>query len=144
MESLFPGSSTVQRRFETEVTELVPGGAPIGLGAATVRGWEVDHASGAPSLALRVELGEASFGYSGDTQWTPALAAAARGSNLFAAEAYTYTRPIRYHLDYQTLRAHLPELDAEQVVLTHMSDDMLGRLTEADLPAAYDGMTIDL
>jgi len=144
MESLFPGSSTAQRRFETEVTELVPGGASIELGAATVHGWEVDHASGAPSLAVRVELGDASFGYSGDTQWTPALAAAARGSNLFAAEAYTYARPVRYHLDYQTLRAHLPELGAERVVLTHMSSDMLGRLSEADLPAAYDGMTIDL
>jgi hypothetical protein len=30
------------------------------------------------------------------------------------------------------------------VVLTHMSDGMLGRLAEADLPAAYDGMTIEL
>ncbi len=144
MESLFPGSSGVQRRFDIRVTELVPDGTPIGLGAAKVRSWEVEHASGAPSLALRVDLGQASFGYSGDTQWTPALAAAARGSNLFAAEAYTYARPIRYHLDYQTLRAHLPELGAQRVVLTHMSGDMLGRLSESDQPAAYDGMTIDL
>jgi hypothetical protein len=29
-------------------------------------------------------------------------------------------------------------------VLTHMSGAMLGRLTDADLPAAYDGMVIDL
>ena len=144
MESLYPGSSSVQRRFDVEVTELVPGGAPLELGAATVRGWEVDHASGAPSLALRVDFGDASFGYSGDTQWTPALAAAARGCDLFAAEAYTYARPIRYHLDYQTLRAHLPELGAQRVVLTHMSGDMLARLTDADLPAAHDGMVIDL
>ena len=144
MDSMFPGSSTARRRFEVEVTELVPDGTAIALGAATVRGWEVQHASGAPSLALRVDLGRASFGYSGDTQWTAALAAAARGTELFAAEAYTYARPIRYHLDYQTLRAHLPELGAQRVVLTHMSGDMLGRLTEADLPAAHDGMTIDL
>jgi ribonuclease BN (tRNA processing enzyme) len=144
MESLFPGSSGGQRRFEVEVAELVPGGSPMGLGAAMVRGWEVEHASGAPSLAVRVDLGQHSFGYSGDTQWTPALADAARGSDLFAAEAYTYARRIRYHLDYQTLRAHLPELEAHRVVLTHMSGDMLGRLTEADLPAAHDGMVIDL
>jgi ribonuclease BN (tRNA processing enzyme) len=144
MESLFPGSSGVPRHFGVQVTELVPGGTPAGLGAATVRGWEVEHAAGAPSLALRVDLGEASFGYSGDTQWTPALAAAARGCDLFAIEAYTYAKPIRYHLDYQTLRTRLPELGAQRVVLTHMSGDMLGRLTEADLPAAYDGMVIDL
>jgi ribonuclease BN (tRNA processing enzyme) len=144
MESLFPGSTSVQRRFDIEITELVPDGTPVGLGAATVRSWEVEHASGAPSLALRVDLGRASFGYSGDSQWTSALAEAARGTDLFAAEAYTYARPIRYHLNYQTLRAHLEELDARRVVLTHMSGDMLSRLADVDLPAAYDGMTIDL
>jgi ribonuclease BN (tRNA processing enzyme) len=46
-----------------------------------------EHASGAPSLAVRVDLGGASFGYSGDTQWTPALAPAARDADLFAVEA---------------------------------------------------------
>jgi hypothetical protein len=29
-------------------------------------------------------------------------------------------------------------------VLTHMSAAMLSRLTDAELPAAYDGMVIDL
>ena len=29
-------------------------------------------------------------------------------------------------------------------MLTHMSADMLGRLADADLPAAFDGMVIDL
>ena len=86
-----------------------------------MRGWQVEHACGAPPLALRVELGGVSFGYSGDTQWTPALAEAAHGTGLFAVEAYTFDRPVRYHLDYQTLRAHLAELDAGRVVLTHMS-----------------------
>ena len=144
METLFPGSSQVSRRFPVEVMELATDGTPAALGAATVRGWEVDHASGAPPLALRVELGGASFGYSGDTAWTPALAGAARDTDLFAAEAYTYDRPVRYHLDYATLTAHLPELEARRIVLTHMSAGMLSRLADARLPAAYDGMAIDL
>jgi len=29
-------------------------------------------------------------------------------------------------------------------VLTHMSAAMLARLADADMPAAYDGMTLDL
>jgi hypothetical protein len=144
METLFPGSSRVRRRFPVEVTELATDGTPTALGAATVRGWEVEHACGAPPLALRVGLGGVTFAYSGDTQWTPALAEAAREADLFAAEAYTFDRPIRYHLDYQTLRAHLQDIDAARVVLTHMSADMLGRLADAELPAAYDGMIIDL
>ncbi|HXW87549.1 MAG TPA: MBL fold metallo-hydrolase [Streptosporangiaceae bacterium] len=142
MEILFPGSSSVRRRFAVQVTELQPDGTPAALGAAVVRGWPVDHESGAPSLALRVDLGGASFGYSGDSQWTPALSVAAHGADLFAVEAYTFARPIRYHLDYRTLRTHLAELQASRVILTHMSTDMLSRLAEADLPAAHDGLTI--
>jgi len=144
METLFPGSSRAPRRFPVQVTELAADGTPAKLGPATVRGWQVEHACGAPPLALRVDLGGASFAYSGDTQWTPALAEAARGADLFAVEAYTFDRPIRYHLDYQTLRAHLGEIAARRVMLTHMSADMLSRLADAEPPAAYDGMTIDL
>ena len=144
METLFPGSSWAPRRFPVQVTELAADGTPAKLGPATVRGWQVEHACGAPPLALRVDLGGATFAYSGDTQWTPALAEAARGADLFAVEAYTFDRPIRYHLDYQTLRAHLGEIGARRVVLTHMSADMLSRLADAEPPAAYDGMTIDL
>jgi len=144
MEALFPGSSQAQRRFPVEVTELRTDGKAAGLGVATVRGWEVEHACGAPPLALRVELGGTSFAYSGDTQWTAALAKAAHGADLFAVEAYTFDRRVRYHLDYQTLRAHLGEIHARRIVLTHMSAAMLSRLADADLPAAYDGMTADL
>jgi ribonuclease BN (tRNA processing enzyme) len=144
MEVLFPGSSTASRRFAVQVTELPTDGTPAPLGAAVVRGWEVEHAAGAPSLALRVDLAGVSFGYSGDSQWTPALVEAAYGADLFAAEAYTFARPVRYHLDYGTLRAHLEEIRARRVVLTHMSADMLSRIAEADVPAAYDGMTIQV
>jgi ribonuclease BN (tRNA processing enzyme) len=144
MENLFPGSSRVRRRFPVEVTELAVDGTPAALGAATVRGWEVEHACGAPPLALRVELGSVTFAYSGDTQWTPALADAARQADLFAAEAYTFDRPVRYHLDYHTLHAHLGDIRADRVVLTHMSADMLRRLADAELPAAHDGMVVDL
>jgi ribonuclease BN (tRNA processing enzyme) len=144
METLFPGSSRVRRRFEVPVTELATDGTPARLGTAVVRGWQVEHASGAPPLALAVELGGARFAYSGDTQWTPALFLAARDADLFAAEAYTFDRPVRYHLDYATLREHVDGLAARRVVLTHMSADMLARLADASLPAAYDGMLVDL
>jgi ribonuclease BN (tRNA processing enzyme) len=144
METLFPGSGRARRRFAVEVTELVPDGTPAAVGVASVRGWEVDHASGAPPLAVSVGLAGSTFAYSGDTQWTPALTRAARGAALFAAEAYTFDRPVRFHLDYRTLRDHAGELAAERIVLTHMSAAMLSRLADTDLPAAYDGMVIDI
>ena len=143
MEVLFPGSSQAHRRFPVEITELHPDGTPAALGAATVRGWEVEHACGAPPLALRVDLGGASFAYSGDTQWTAALAGAADGADLFAVEAYTFDRPVRYHLDYQTCApisgAPRPADRPDPHVRSHAHP-----ARRRQLPAAYDGMILDL
>jgi ribonuclease BN (tRNA processing enzyme) len=144
LEVFFPGSSRVERRFPVTVEELVPGEPPTRVGDLTVRAWQVVHECGAPPLALRVEDGQACFAYSGDTEWTPALVDAARGADLFAVESYSYDKPIRYHLDYRTLRPHVEEIGAARTVLTHMSAAMLNRLADVDLPAAYDGMTIEL
>lgn len=143
MEALFPGSSQVTRRFEVQVSELAPGGE-ADMGALRFRCWQVVHESGAPSLALRIDDGQASFAYSGDTEWTPALLDAARGASLFAAEAYTFDKRVRYHLDYAALQAHAADIEAAQIVLTHMSADMLGRLADAEFPAVSDGLAFDL
>jgi ribonuclease BN (tRNA processing enzyme) len=95
MEVAFPGSSTVRRRFELVVDELVPDGTPWRDDRISIRGWEVDHASGAPPLCLRVEAGDRVLAYSGDTAWTPALTNVAAEADLFVVEAYTYDRPCR-------------------------------------------------
>jgi ribonuclease BN (tRNA processing enzyme) len=138
METLFPGSSSAGRRFDVEVSELAPGRS-MRAGGLLVRGWEVVHACGAPPLALRVEDGRSSFAYSGDTEWTPALLAAADGASLLAVEAYTFDKPVRYHLDYLTLASHAAEIGAARTVLTHMGPEMLARQPEAQFPAAADG-----
>jgi ribonuclease BN (tRNA processing enzyme) len=142
METLYPGSTRVRRRFETNVVELDGAGGAYRDGPLTVRSWEVDHASGAPALAVRVDAGGHSFGYSGDTAWTPALARAADGADVFACEAYTWDQPVRYHLDYRTLREHEGELAAHRLVLTHMGPKMLDRLDAAEHTAAVDGLVV--
>jgi hypothetical protein len=106
MEALFPGSSQAQRRFPVEVTGLGTDGKAAGLGATTVRGWEVEHACGAAAGAAsgtgRHQLGL----FRGHGVDSGAGRSSAR-TDLFAVEACTLDRPVRYHLDYQTLRAHL-------------------------------------
>ncbi|HYH31153.1 MAG TPA: MBL fold metallo-hydrolase [Pseudonocardia sp.] len=142
METLYPGSTGVRRRFEVRVVELDGAGGAHRVGPLTVRSWEVDHASGAPALAVRVDAGGRAFGYSGDTAWTPALAAAADGADVFACEAYTWDEPVRYHLDYRALREHERELAAGRLVLTHMGPRMLARLRDAEHAAAVDGLVL--
>jgi ribonuclease BN (tRNA processing enzyme) len=143
MEVLFPGSTAVERRFATEIVELQPE-APAPLGPARVLAFPVIHASGAPSYALRVECGGRVVTYSGDTEWTDALRAAARGADLLVCEAYTFDRKLRYHLDYATLRAEAASLGCRRLVLTHMGPEMLARAGEADHERADDGLVIEL
>lgn len=142
MQALFPGSASVQRRFDLKFIELDGAGGAQSVGPLTVQIWEVDHASGAPALALRARLGNDTFGYSGDTAWTPALVTAADGSDVFACEAYTYDKPVRHHLDYRTLCEHARDLATNRLVLTHMGPSMLTRLGQVEHGAASDGLAL--
>lgn len=142
MEVLFPGSSRAARPFRLDLVELEPG-RPRAFGPFTVTGQEVDHASGAPPLALRIEAGGRSLAYSGDTAWTETLVTAARDADLFVCEAYFLSKRVPYHLDYETLAAHLPRIGARRVILTHMSADMLARVGTLPVTAAEDGLVVE-
>jgi ribonuclease BN (tRNA processing enzyme) len=143
MEVFFPGATRVARRFAVEFVELDERVASR-VGPATVTAFLVEHASGAPSYALRVEYGGKVIAYSGDTEWTESLVEAARGADLFVCEAYTFDRKIRYHLDYRTLAEHLPQIGCRRLIITHMGPDMLARLGEVDVEHAEDGHTVRL
>jgi ribonuclease BN (tRNA processing enzyme) len=143
MEVLFPGSTRVTRRFAVEFLELSEGVASA-VGPARVTAFGVEHASGAPSHALRVEYAGKVVAYSGDTEWTENLVVAARAADLFVCEAYTFERKIRYHLDYRTLREHLPRIGCRRVILTHMGPDMLSHLGDAEIEHAEDGQRVAL
>jgi ribonuclease BN (tRNA processing enzyme) len=143
MEVLFPGSSGVRRRFVTTFVEWTAGTA-VEIAGARVTPHPVVHPSGAPPFALRVEAGGRVLAYSGDTEWTDTLLEAVRGADVFVCEAYTFERPIKYHLDYATLAAHRAHLDCRRLVLTHMSDDMLAHRAEVSVETAHDGLTIDV
>ena len=144
MEAFYPGSTSVQRRFDLNVIELGGAGGSAGTGPLTVRSWEVDHASGAPALAIRAQLDGATFAYSGDTAWTPALITAAEGSDVFVCEAYTFDKAVRYHLNYRTLLEHAHELTTNLLILTHMGPAMLTRLDEVEHTTAHDGLTLQI
>ncbi len=143
MEVLFPGSSAVRRRFALEFHEYRAGQRDA-LGGLGVTAYQVCHPSGAPPFALRIECAGKVIAYTGDTEWTDSLIAAAEGADLMVSEAYFYAKPVRFHLDYRTLMDHLSELSPKRLVLTHMSADMLARLGTLECEAAEDGMVVRL
>ena len=138
MEVFFPGSTRIERKFETRFVELADRVA-VEVGPVHVTGYEVSHASGAPPFALRIAGEGKIVTYSGDTEWTESLVDAARGADLFIAEALSYDKRIRYHLDLATLLEHRARLDCRRLILTHMGDDVLARLDGLAVEAAEDG-----
>jgi ribonuclease BN (tRNA processing enzyme) len=145
MEVMFPGSSTVRRRFAVDVVELEPGGQSVAVGAVAVRAWQVNHGmTGGPFLGLRLEVAGSTIGYTGDTAWTDALVDIAAGTDLFIAESYFWDKAVPYHLRHADLVAHRDELASDRVILTHMSTDMLAHAHEAAFDLAHDGLVVDL
>ena len=121
-----------------EFRELEPG-VPANLDGVTVTPHEVRHPCGDPPLALRMDCGGKTITYSGDTEWCESLLSAAAGADLFIAEAYTYEKPIRFHLNFKTIEENREALAARRVVLTHMSADMLERVEALGWDYAEDG-----
>jgi ribonuclease BN (tRNA processing enzyme) len=138
MEVFFPGSTRIERKFETRFVELADRVA-VEAGPVHVTGYEVSHASGAPPFALRITGEGKVVTYSGDTEWTESLVDAARGADLFIAEALSYDKRIRYHLDLATLLEHRSRLHCRRLIVTHMGEDVLARLDGLAVEAAEDG-----
>ena len=144
MEALFEHSSKTKQRFDLSVVALEPEQSRT-FGEVKVTPYPVVHGeSGGPFLAYRIEAEGRVIVYSADTEWTDTLIPAARGADLFIAEAYYYDKIVKNHLSLKTLEAHLPEINAKRLVLTHMSEDMLARLSELPYLAAEDGMAVEL
>ena len=144
MEALFENSSKTKQRFDLSVVALSPE-VVSSFGAVQVTPFSVVHGeSGGPFLAYRIEAEGRVIAYSADTEWTQTLIPAARDADLFIAEAYYYDRIVKNHLSLKTLETHLAEIRPKRLVLTHMSDDMLGRLDTLAYTAASDGMVVEL
>src|SRR5262249_38415725 len=71
-DALFPGSIAAERRYRLRFVELSTERECV-VGGVSVRPFEVNHPSGAPSYALRFALGGKVLAFSGDTEWTDNL-----------------------------------------------------------------------
>jgi ribonuclease BN (tRNA processing enzyme) len=145
-EALFPGSSQTPRPFDLmfrtyRERELLQ------EGSVTVKPFEVKHPSGAPPYALRFEVEDKILAFSGDTEWVESLGDAARDADLFITECFGYEKPARYHMNWRTLQAELPRINARTVLLTHMGPEMLANQHQVSHPGvkiAADGMKLPI
>jgi len=142
MEALFPGSSQTKQKFALSIRELELE-RPTSINGLTVTAYPVSHPGG-QATALRLECDGKIIVYTGDTEWTDALIPASQGADLLISEAYCYEKQVKFHLDYLTLKSHIPQLQIKKLIITHMSTDMLSHLDEIDCEYAYDGKEIEI
>jgi len=142
MEVMFPGSSAVTRKFTITIIEFIPD-RPQTINGIEFVPFPVMHGN-IPAFALRLSLDGKIITYSGDTQWTDTLLAAANGANLFIVEAYFYEKAVKNHLNYSTLKLYWDKFQAKRIILTHLHNDLLGRLEQLDAETARDGMLLEL
>ncbi|HEY1425455.1 MAG TPA: MBL fold metallo-hydrolase [Caulobacteraceae bacterium] len=142
-EALFPGSSERPLRFDLNFHELEIGRRDQ-VEDVAVTPFAAAHSSGAPSLALRLEVDGRTIAYSGDTAWTETLIETARGADLFVCEASFRGRKVTGHMDVDELLEHLPEIGAARVFLTHMGDEVLAGSAPPGTSKAEDGLVVRL
>lgn len=143
-ECLYPTIKDMPRRFELRYSELPPGKATPWRGL-TIQGFEVEHFSGTPSLALSIADDGKVFSFSGDTTWCGGVIAAGRGADLYLIECTFFSTKSSMHLDYRTLAAKFDEIGAKRYLITHMGEEMLAALDQIDSArciAAEDGLTV--
>ncbi|KAB2917063.1 MAG: MBL fold metallo-hydrolase [Hyphomicrobiaceae bacterium] len=145
-EALFPGSATVQRRFDLRFAEFMPE-TPLTMGPVSVTPYEVRHASGAPPYALRFQVGSKVLAFTGDTEWVESLVPAGSGADLFIMECYQFDGEPRFHMSWRTIAAQLERIGAKRVMLTHMASGMLdrrGEVTDPRCVLAEDGLVLGI
>ncbi|MBB4303928.1 ribonuclease BN (tRNA processing enzyme) [Rhodobium orientis] len=144
LETAFPGSSTVFRKFETRLVELEPK-TPADIDGVTVTGCRVSHGNPrGPFFGYRFEVEGRVIAYTGDTEGTDALVDLGRNADLFVAEAYFRDKKVPLHLDLASLEERLDEISPKRLVLTHMSEEMLARRDEVPYECAEDGLVLTL
>jgi ribonuclease BN (tRNA processing enzyme) len=142
LEVFFPGSSKTSPKFDLSVVE-VDAGLEQTFGSVQLQPFLVSHECGAPPFALRLTCDGKIIAYSGDTEWTENLIAAARSADLFIAECLTFDKPIKFHMNYCALKPNLDRIRAQRVVLTHMGPDMLVHAPEG-VELAHDGLVVEI
>jgi ribonuclease BN (tRNA processing enzyme) len=142
-EALFPGSHVMTPKFPLHWVELEPGRAQAVLDLV-VTSRPARHTEETHPTALRVEVAGKAIAYTGDTEWTDDVARVARGADLLIAECYFYDKPVRWHLNYPDIAAHVAGLGARRVILTHMSRNMLAHTGDVAEECAHDGLVVTL
>src|SRR5262245_24178203 len=142
-EALFPGSHVMRPAFPLQYVELEVD-RPNRVQDLVVIPQAARHTRETNPMAVRVEVAGKVLAYTGDGEWTEDLARIGRGADLLIAECYFYSKPVKWHLNYPALAAHLKDFGARRVILTHLGPEMLAHAAEIPEECAHDGLVVSI
>jgi len=144
MEAAFAGSAPSRKKFKVSLVELAPE-HPWRFRNAEIQSVRVRHGLPPESYhGYRITIGGKVLAFSGDTEWTDSLIELGRDADLFVSEAYVYNRRVQMHLAYRQLTEKLPLIRPKRLIITHMSEDMLGRGDAIAHETAKDGLIVEI
>lgn len=101
-EVLFPGSSGMAPKFPLHYVELEVG-RPNDILRLSVTPYAAKHTWQSDPTALRITVDDKVVTYSGDGYWTPDLPKVTQDADLFIAECYFHSKPVKWHLNCGTI-----------------------------------------
>lgn len=140
-ESLMPGMSAMTPKFPLKFVDMDVL-RDYDVEGIKVRSFPADHTKQTNPTALRIEVAGKVIAYSGDGDWTEHTADVARDTDLFICECYFYQKPIKFHLNYPTIKARRAELKTKRLILTHLGPEMMKNTDAVAEECAYDGLVV--
>ena len=141
--AMMPGMHIMVPKFPITYID-VPLLHATNIGPLAITTFPAVHTQATNPTSLRVEVAGKVIAYTGDSEWTEHMPALADGADLFIAECYFFSKPVRFHLNYPDITFHKSEIKAKRIVLTHLGREMLANLDNVPEECAHDGLVIPL
>jgi ribonuclease BN (tRNA processing enzyme) len=138
------GDVSQPKELPATAFHLLCPGRPQTIAGVPVYPFRVPHQERYISLGLKLTLQGKQILYSGDSAWTDLFIAHSQDADLFLCECSFFDRDTVNHMSYRELKGHFPQLGCKQLVLTHMSEEMLARRERLPAVFAEDGMIFEL
>jgi ribonuclease BN (tRNA processing enzyme) len=141
-EALYMRQANESMPYPVSFVEMQAG--PTAVQDVTIDAFAVPHVAELVCYGFEIRVAGRRIVYSGDTGWSDALAARAKGADLFICECSTFETRLDIHISYPEIAARASSLGCKRLLLSHLGREPLARRNELTLEIAEDGMRISL
>ncbi len=143
--TMFPETDPAEIARQLRFVVLEPGDSRQIAASLQVQSIRTPHMVNHLSLGFRIELGDKTIAFSGDTGWTEDLIPLSAGADLFLCECTYYDQPaLDFHISYTQFMSQRARMTPRRLVLTHIGREVIDRESQIALEMAHDGMVIEL